>query len=66
MMNAFGTLYSVKYWEEDLGEGECFQLASWCHETMYFAVADYTEAEVHSSRNGTLNTAIVLHTVNAS
>lgn len=66
MMNAFGTLYSVKYWEEDLGEGECFQLASWCHETMYFAVADYTEAEVHSSRNGTLNAAIVLHTVNAS
>jgi len=38
IMNATGTLYSVKYWEEDLGEGECLQLANWCHETMNFAV----------------------------
>ena len=64
--NATGTLYSVKYWNEDLGEGECLQLASWCHENMTFAIADYTEADVHSSKNETLTSTLVLHTLNAS
>lgn len=66
-MNATGTLYSVKYWEEDLGEGECLQLASWCHETIDFAVADYDGNEVHSSIMGNdFKAKIVLHTLNAS
>jgi hypothetical protein len=68
MMNATGTIYSIKYWEEDLGEGECVQLANWCHETMYFAVSDYQEAgsASHSAINNTMNPSFVLHTLNAS
>ena len=68
MMNATGMLFSVKYWEEDLGEGECVQLANWCHETISFAVSDYKEAEVdeHSALNDTLKASIVLHALNAS
>lgn len=65
-MNARGTLYSVKYWEEDLGEGECMQLANWCHETMSFAVQDFTEADVHSALDNQSTSNIVLHTLNAS
>ena len=66
IMNATGTLYSVKYWEEDLGEGECLQLANWCHETMELAVSDYREATIHSGINATLTPALILHTLNAS
>jgi hypothetical protein len=32
--NAQGTVYWMKYWDEDLGLGECLQLASWPHEDM--------------------------------
>jgi len=67
IMNANGTLYSVKYWEEDLGEGECLQLASWCHETITLAISDYREnINAHSAINSSLNSSIVLHTLNAS
>lgn len=31
---ALGTVYWMKYWDEDLGLGECLQLASWPHERM--------------------------------
>ena len=66
-MNAAGTLYSVKYWEEDLGEGECLQLANWCHETINFAVADFEgNTDGHSARNATLTDNLILHTLNAS
>ena len=63
--NASGTIYSVKYWEEDLGNGECMQLANWCHETMNFAVQDFTETAAHSALP-IQNTNIILHTLNAS
>lgn len=66
IMNATGVLYSVKYWEEDLGEGECLQLANWCHETINFAVSDYRENEIHSAINTTLTSSLVLHALNAS
>ena len=68
IMNANGTLYSVKYWEEDLGEGECLQLANWCHETINFAVSDFdglAQAQ-HSAINGSLTSKVVLHALNAS
>lgn len=64
-VNARGTIYSVKYWEEDLGEGECVQLANWCHETMNFAVQDTSNFDVHSALP-IQNTSLVLHTLNAS
>jgi len=40
-INAYGTIFSATYWDEDIGRSECQQLASWCHETMNFIVADY-------------------------
>ena len=64
-VNARGTIYSVKYWEEDLGEGECVQLANWCHETMNFAVQDTSNFDVHSALP-IQNASMVLHTLNAS
>ena len=36
-----GTIYWAKYWAEDLGAGECAQLAAWPHEKVVFAVEDY-------------------------
>jgi hypothetical protein len=66
LMNATGTLYSVKYWEEDLGDGECAQLANWCHETINFAVQDWNGYSQHSALNSTLTANLVLHTLNAS
>ena len=65
-MNAKGTLYSVKYWEEDLGEGECLQLASWCHEIIPFAVSDFNGADIHSAINDTLTATLILHGLSAS
>jgi hypothetical protein len=65
-MNAKGTLYSVKYWEEDLGEGECLQLASWCHEVIPFAVSDFNGADIHSAINDTLTATLILHGLSAS
>ena len=38
---ARGKVYWAKYWNEDLGAGECRQLAAWPHEQMEFAVEDY-------------------------
>ena len=64
-VNARGTIYSVKYWEEDLGEGECVQLANWCHETMNFAVQDTNNELIHSALP-IQNANLVLHTLNAS
>lgn len=66
LMNATGTLYKVKYWEEDLGDGECTQLANWCHENINFAVQDWNGYGQHSALNSTLTANLVLHTMNAS
>ena len=64
-INAQGTIYAVKYWEEDLGEGECVQLANWCYETAHFAVQDFNGQKTHSILPlGNAN--LVLHTLNAS
>ena len=65
-MNATGTLYKVQYWEEDLGDGECAQLANWCHETINFAVQDWNGYGQHSALNSTLTANVVLHALNAS
>ena len=36
---AYGTIYEAKYWNEDLGAGECKQLAAWPHERMTALIA---------------------------
>ena len=69
LMNASGIIYSAKYWEEDLGESECLQLASWCHETAQFTLSDFDNgqsSQIHSAINSTLNKKLVLHTTSAS
>ena len=65
-VNASGTIYAVKYWEEDLGEGECMQLANWCYETAHFAVQDFTGYTDPHSALPISNANLVLHTLNAS
>ena len=42
MVGAQGTIYWAKYWDKDLGAGECKQLASWCHEPMTFALEEFS------------------------
>ena len=36
-----GTIYWAKYWDKDLGVGECKRLAAWSHETMTFALEEF-------------------------
>lgn len=37
--NAKGTIFWSKYWNEDLGQGECKRLATWPHEQMTYAIS---------------------------
>lgn len=39
LSGAQGTIYWAKYWNEDLGAGECKQLAAWPHERMTAIIA---------------------------
>ena len=39
LSNAQGTIYWARYWNEDLGAGECKQLAAWPHERMTAIIA---------------------------
>ena len=39
LMGAQGTIYWARYWNEDLGAGECKQLAAWPHEHMTAKIA---------------------------
>ena len=36
VVNGSGTIYQVKYWNEDLGIGECKRLAAWPHENITY------------------------------
>lgn len=36
------SIHWAKYWEQDLGHNECTLLASWPHETITFALSDYS------------------------
>ena len=40
---AYGTIYWGKYWSEDLGDGECRQLANWPHEKMTSIIASIND-----------------------
>jgi len=41
MVPGKGVIYWAKYWNKDLGAGECRQLAAWNHEKMYYTVEEY-------------------------
>jgi len=45
---AQGTVYWVKYWDHDLGVGECKQLASWPREQMTAAITAIKGATTNS------------------
>jgi len=37
--NGKGTIFWAKYWNEDLGQGECKRLAAWPHERITYAIS---------------------------
>jgi len=44
-VGALGTIYWMKYWNEDLGAGECKQLAAWPHEKMTAIITSIDETK---------------------
>lgn len=58
-----GIIYWAKYWNEDLGAGECKQLAAWPHETMTFAIAALTN---NASSRAQRSPSIKLASLNTS
>ena len=40
--NGRGKIFWAKYWNQDIGSGECRMLAAWPHETITFGVQDYS------------------------
>ena len=58
---AYGTIYWAKYWTEDLGYGECMQLAAWPHEEMTAIISDISTSKTAGTRP-----SIYLTTLNGS
>lgn len=57
--NGKGTIYWMKYWPEDLGQGECKKLASWPHEQITYGVS-------YLSNNATSTTRAIGNTATSS
>ena len=55
--NGKGTIYWMKYWPEDLGQGECKKLASWPHEQITYGIS-YLSDNATSTIRAINNTAI--------
>lgn len=49
LTGAYGTIYWAKYWDEDLGAGECKQIAAWPHENMT-AILTSVETNISETR----------------
>lgn len=45
-----GTVYWAKYWNEDLGVGECKKLAMWPHEKMTYIITYLSTAATANAR----------------
>ena len=56
--NGIGTIFWSKYWDYDLGEGECIELASWPHERMTFAVTKLNNAPSSGNSSAIFLTAM--------
>ena len=54
--NGKGTIYWMKYWSEDLGQGECKKLASWPHEQITYGIS-YLSDNATSTTRAISNTA---------
>ena len=50
--NGKGTIYWAKYWDEDLGLGECKRLAAWPHEETTYAFSAYNASATGGERVG--------------
>lgn len=63
LIGAYGTIYWAKYWDEDLGMGECRQLAAWPHEYMTAKIA---AIDNNSTSNNTTRPSIYLSNLNTT
>ena len=48
--NGKGTIFWSKFWNEDLGQGECKRLASWPHEQITYAISRLNSASTSIAR----------------
>lgn len=48
--NGKGTIYWMKYWPEDLGQGECKRLANWPHEQITYGLSYLSDNATTSVR----------------
>ena len=65
--NGQGTIYWSKYWNKDLGEGECRQLASWPHEPMSYAISYMSNNRTSTNRvSGNVTPSIKLATMTST
>ena len=55
--NGAGTIYQAKYWNEDLGIGECKRLAAWPHENITYKFSYLNTNATEGARAG-VNTPI--------
>lgn len=62
-----GTIYWAKYWNKDLGDGECRQLAAWPHEPMTYAISYLSNNKTSVDRISTsVVPSIKLATINST
>jgi hypothetical protein len=71
MVAGKGIIYWAKYWNKDLGVGECRKLASWNHESMTFAIEEYSGMNAALGRkvfpeSVTVQPNVVITSMNAS
>lgn len=62
VVNGKGTIYWMKYWPEDLGQGECKRLAMWPHEQVTYGIAHLNSAATTQIRaaSNTASSSILL------
>ena len=66
--NGKGTIFWAKYWNEDLGQGECKRLAAWPHEQVTFAISSISDARTNNRVSATevITPSIYLSALNSS
>lgn len=55
---AQGVIYWAKYWDTDLGEINCSNIAAWTHETIPFVFTGYNAASLRSTEQIYANSAL--------
>ena len=57
-VDGLGTIFWSKYWDYDLGEGACMELASWPHEEITYAITKLNNAATSSNSSAIFLTAM--------